>query len=377
MGYDASFLTKRAQTLEASGIRKFFDLIQQMPNAINLSIGMAHYDVPDEIKDVAIKAIRDGQNKYSTTQGIPVLREKLRKYLQERYNFVTDNDDVMVTSGVSGGLLLAYQNLLEPGDEILLPDPYFVMYVHLANQAGATPVYYNTYPDFRLKIDELESKRTEKTKVLLLNSPQNPTGTVYTEEEIKAVAEWAKKHNIFVISDEIYDRFVYDLPHVSIKKYLSEGTLVLGGMSKTWGMPGWRVGYALAPKWLYEKMMVLQQFSFVCAPPPFQLASAEGLDFNIEPWLDDYRKKRDFIYDALKDYYPGVKPEGAFYFFPELPEKLRKTFMEQVIKRELLVVPGTASSIRKELTHFRLSFAATDEDLEKGAEILIDIAKNA
>jgi len=377
MGYDASLLSKRAGTLEASGIRKFFDLTEKMPNAINLSIGMAHYDVPDDIKDVAIKAIRDGQNKYSTTQGIPVLREKLRKYLDRLYGYVTDNDEVMVTSGVSGGLLLAYMNLLEPGDEILIPDPYFVMYVHLANQAGATPVFYNTYPDFRLRIEELEKKRTERTKVILINSPQNPTGTVYTEDEIKAIAEWAKKHNIFVISDEIYDRFIYDLPHVSVKKYLPEGTLVLGGMSKTWGMPGWRVGYALAPKWLYEKMVVLQQFSYVCAPPPFQLASAEGLDFPIEPWLDDYRKKRDFIYDALKDYYPGIKPQGAFYFFPEVPEKLRATFMDEVLKHQLLVVPGTASSIRKEMTHFRLSFAATDEDLERGAEILVKIAKNA
>ncbi len=376
MGFDNSFLTERAHKIEVSGIRKFFDLIQSMPDAINLSIGMVHYDVPDELKEVAYNAIRTGKNKYSTTQGLPSVRAKVREYLKKRYDIGSDDDEVLITCGVAGGLLLATMNLVEHGDEVLVPDPYFKIYIHQTEICGGKAVLYNTYPDFRLRIDELEKKRTDKTKVLVINSPQNPTGTVYTEQELKDAAEWARKHNIFVISDEIYDQFVYDVKHYSIKKFYPEGTLVVGGMSKTWGMPGWRGGYALAPRWLFEKMMIMQQWTFVCMPTPFQSVLEAALDFDMQDRIAHYHKKRDYVYSTLKEYFECKKPDGAFYLFPKLPEKFKgdaDAFVSKAVEKGVLVVPGSAFSSQN--THFRVSYAASDEDLEKALKILIDIAK--
>ncbi len=348
-----------------------------MKNAINLSIGMAHYDIPDELKEVAYKAIKEGKNKYSVTQGLPEVRDKVKEYLSRKYEIVTEEDEVLLTQGVAGGLLLAALNLVEDDDEVLVPNPYFKIYIHQTDQCSGKAVLYNTFPDFRLRVDELEKVRTDKTKVLIINSPQNPTGSVYTAEELKAAAEWAREHNIFVISDEIYDQFVYDVSHVSIKKFYPEGTLVVGGMSKTWGMPGWRCGYALAPQWLWERMMITQQWTFVCTPTPFQYVMKEALDFDMSNEIAKYKKKRDFVYNSLKDYYDCIKPEGAFYLFPELPEKFKnesQKFMKKVLEKELLIVPG--SSFSPANTHIRISYAASDEDLDKGISILVDIAKN-
>lgn len=386
MPLDSSFLTDRAQRLEASGIRKFFDLTASMPDAVNLSIGQAHFDVPDAVKKVAVDAIDAGFNRYTVTQGIPELRERLQKHLRETYAIGDDNDDLFATCGVSGGLLLAYMCLLQPGDEIALPDPYFVMYVHLANQTGAKPVFYDIYPDFKVTAERVERALTDRTKVLLINSPSNPTGVVSDTDELKAIADLARRRNLIVITDEIYDVFMYDQKQVSIKQFYPEGTLYLGGASKTWGMPGWRVGWALGPNWLLEKMKVLQQFSYVCAPAPFQKAVTAALDVDMSAHIDAYRKKRDMVVAGLSEHYNLAKPGGTFYAFPEIPEALRapdpkwgtqfaaKTLGEDRPQQDrVIVVPGTACS--RKSTHYRISFAVPDDKLAHGIDILRQVAE--
>jgi aspartate/methionine/tyrosine aminotransferase len=270
--FGEEFLCERAKNLAPSGIRKFFDLAAKMKNACNLSLGQPDFDVPEAIKSAAIAAINDGHNRYTQTSGIAPLRDACREFVIRTQKVDLSNDEVLVTQGASGGLFHSFFCLLDRGDDVLVPDPYFVEYTGLASMTGARAVHYDTYPDFRLDVDKLEAARTPATKAIVINSPQNPTGTVYGETELRETAEWARKHGIFVISDEIYDIFVYDEPHISIKRFYPEGTSIVAGFSKTYGMPGWRMGYTVIPKWMVDKATVMQSYSFVCAPTPFQHA---------------------------------------------------------------------------------------------------------
>lgn len=366
-------IAERMSLIKASGIRKFFDLAQQMKDPINLSIGQAHFDPPQEVQDAAIASIREGKNRYSVTQGIEPLRVALREKLQERIP-VTDSDDLIITSGVSGGLMLGYLCTLNPGDELMIPDPYFVMYKHLAVVAGAKPVTYVTYPDFRITKERLEAAYSERTRAILLNSPSNPTGYVVTEEEVRTACDFARERGLLVISDEIYDFFMYDRPHVSPKSFY-EHTMVLGGFSKSLGIPGWRMGYAMGPNAILSQMRTLQQFSFVCAPTPAQWGVLEGLKHDYSEHLAEYRVKRDMVYEGLKDSFDIVKPEGSFYIFPGLRHGVQASaFVERCIERNVLVVPGSACSDRD--SHFRISYAVDDKTLKRGIDILNDVAKS-
>ncbi|HQO37051.1 MAG TPA: aminotransferase class I/II-fold pyridoxal phosphate-dependent enzyme, partial [bacterium] len=206
-------LAERTKRIDSSGIRKVFALAANMTDPVNLSIGQPHFDVPESIKEVAIQAIRDGRNSYTLTAGIPELRERLlERYRQRRI----EAEDVIITSGASGGILLCFLALLNEGDEIIIPDPYFVMYKHLANFIGAKPVYVDTYPDFQLDPVKIEAAITPRTKMILLNSPNNPTGVVYTEAVLRGVMEVAAKHGLIILTDEIYDCFLYDSKPISI-----------------------------------------------------------------------------------------------------------------------------------------------------------------
>jgi len=357
--------------IEASGIRKMFELVATMEDPVNLSIGQPDFDAPEPVKEAAIRAIRGGKNKYTVTQGIPELNEAIAAKLLERYRFRPEAS--LVTAGVSGGILLSFLALLNPGDEILIPDPYFVMYKHLANLCGATPKFYNLYPDFRLDPERLAALVTPRTRILFLNSPQNPTGTVLTMEELRAVAEVAKQHGLLVLSDEIYDAFVYEGKYRSICEF-TDRVVLLGGFSKTFGIPGWRLGYAAGPKEIIDAMRTLQQFTYVCAPAPLQYAALAAMKMDMNPWISGYRIKRDLIYEGLKAHYRIVKPQGSFYAFPQIPEGLEeKEFIQKALAKKLLIVPGSACSERA--THFRLSFAAPDKELERGVEILRSIAE--
>ncbi len=359
-------LSSRMKLIDSSGIRKIFDLASRIEDPVNLSIGEPHFDVPEEVREAAIEAIRSGKNRYTVTQGIEKLSEKVKAQAEELVG--RKFESALITSGVSGALVLAFLTLVEDGDEVLCPDPYFVMYKHLTRLFGGTPVFYDTYPDFRIRPEEVEKLITPKTKILIVSSPANPTGIVHTEAELAGLAEIAKKHNLFIISDEIYDCFTYDGPPISMARY-SADCLLLGGFSKSHSMTGWRLGYALGPAKIISEMTKLQQFTFVCAPSFSQEAGLKALEVDISHRRDEYRAKRDLIYQGLRDLgYRVEKPGGAFYAFPRVPWGTDEEFVAEAIKNKLLIIPGSVFSEKH--TNFRVSYAAEDETIERGLKIL-------
>jgi len=355
--------------LDSSGIRKVFDLAQDMTDPVNLSIGQPDFDVPGPVKAAAIGAIRDGFNRYTVTQGTAELRRALTDRVR-RQKGVPDGQ-MLVTSGVSGGLLLAFLVLIDPGDEVLIPDPYFVMYKHLANLTGGVPRFVDTYPDFRLRADRVEAAITPRTKLLVFSSPANPTGAVCSRSDLQEIAEVARAHDLLVISDEIYDSFCYDAPYTSIAS-LYEQTLLMGGLSKSHAMTGWRLGYAFGPGDVIAEMTKLQQFSFVCAPSFAQVAALAALEHPMDRQQAAYRRKRDLVYEGLKERFNVARPGGAFYIFPQVPWGTDEEFVEEAIRQNVLIIPGRVFS--EQHTHFRISYAADDDVLRRGIEILNRIA---
>lgn len=364
-------IAERMALLDSSGIRKVFDLAAKLENPVNLSIGQPDFDVPGPVKDAAVRAIREGRNRYTVTQGTAELREALRGFLREKKG--VEADGLLVTSGVSGALVLAFLTLVGPGDEVVCPDPYFVMYKSLIQLAQGTPVFADTYPDFVLTADRIRECLTDRTKMVLLNSPGNPTGAIIPPGEVEKIAALAAERDLLLLSDEIYDGFAYDGECPSVAA-LHPKTLLTGGFSKSHAMTGWRLGYLAGPAGLVDKMTMLQQYSFVCAPSFAQEAGLAALQYDTADWRDQYRKKRDRIYEGLRDAgYDVARPEGAFYIFPRCPWGTDGEFVAEAIKRNLLIIPGSVFSEKN--THFRISYAASDENIEKGIEILAGLVR--
>ncbi len=363
------WIADRTTLFDSSGIRKVFDLAAKMKNPVNLSIGQPDFDVPEAARAAAIDAIQHRRNGYALTQGMPVLREKLQAQVDREYGHA--DRKLFVSSGTSGGLMLAMLALINPGDEVIVFDPYFVMYEPLVKLVGGTPVLIDTYPDFRIDLDRVRAAITPRTKLILFNSPANPTGYVASEAEIRGLAELAQKHGVVLLSDEIYRLFCYDEPFVSPAQFNPE-TLVLDGFSKSYGMTGWRLGFAHGPAAIIDEMIKLQQYSFVCAPQPFQWAGAAAMDINMQSHVADYRRKRDRIVAALCGKYELAAPGGAFYAFPKVPRGTSSEFVARAIEHELLIIPGNIFSRRD--THFRISYAASDDTIERGLEVLLRLA---
>ncbi len=363
-----SIVAKRLQNMDSSGIRKVFDLAANLDHPIDLSIGQPHFDVFPEVKEAAIEAIEKGFNSYTVTQGIPELHEVVREYYRRRFDIEADH--TLITSGVSGGLLLSFMALVDPGDEVIVSDPFFVMYPSLVEIMGGVVKYVDTYPDFRFRAERLEEAVTSKTKALVINSPANPTGAVIPPEDLAMIAEFADNHDLFLIADEIYEQFSYDSPPDTILRYSRpEKTLVLNGLSKAAGMTGWRVGYAIGPEEVLQAMTMLQQYTFVCAPSFAQRAGMVAMRRDMSLELADYRRKRDLMCGGLRERgFEMEKPQGAFYVFPEAPGGNGTRFVEEAIRNNLLIIPGIVFSTRD--THFRISLAAEDEMLLKGLEVL-------
>ena len=369
-------LADRTKVIDASGIRKVFALAASLKDPINLSIGLPDFDVPDNIKDAAISAIKAGSNRYSQTAGDAELVTALTERVKHDYPTWLD-PQVMVTSGVSGALQLIFMALINPGDEVIMADPYFVIYKHVINMLGGKCVFIDTYPDFKLPAEKLEAAITDKTKLIIVNSPANPTGIVYTEDEVKAIAKVAADKDIVVMSDEIYDTFCYDGPCPSIANYY-DNTLLLKGFSKSYAMTGWRMGYVAAKPALrpiLEEMIKIQQYTFVCAPAPFQKAAIAALDTDMSDHVAAYREKRDMIYNGLKAHFQMVKTSGAFYTFIRKPDWAASgtEFVKKAIDNNVLIIPGNVFS--EQDTHFRISYATTDEKIQQGIEILTKLAK--
>ena len=367
-------LAHRTNLIDASGIRKVFALAASLGDPVDFSIGQPDFDVPAEVKVAAIRAIERGYNKYSQTIGDEALLNKITEQVKADYGW--EKPSVLITSGVSGALLLAFMALIDPGDEVIMPDPYFVMYKHVVNMIGGKCVFVDSYPDFKLPVEAIAEAVNERTKLIILNSPTNPTGAVYSDKEVKTIAGVAGQKDILVLSDEIYEKFCYDGSCPSIADYY-EKTLLLKGFSKSYAMTGWRMGYVAgtgAVKKVIEEMTKIQQYTFVCAPTPFQKAAITALDCDMSEYEAAYKKKRDMIYEGLRARFDLTKPGGAFYAFVRAPRwaKSATEFVEKAIANNVLVIPGCVFSEKD--THFRISYATTDEKITQGIEILAGLA---
>ncbi len=364
-----NWLADRTRQIELSGIRKVFELGKSLKDPVNLSIGQPHFDVPAPIKDAVKAALDAGHNGYTVTQGVPPLRDRLLADAQAR--FPGQDRDLLVTSGTSGGLLLALLATVNPGDEVLTADPYFVSYPHMVTLAGGKLVTIDTYPDFRIDPERLKAAISPRTKVILLSTPSNPTGSVVDAKAQRELAKIAREKGILLVSDEIYRAFHYD-GSASSPASFDPNVLVVEGFGKTYGMTGWRLGWAHGPRALIAEMAKLQQFTYVCAPSVLQYGGAAALDFDVSGIVEDYQRKRDRLVAGLTGHYEFATPGGAFYLFPKAPWGTATEFVTEAIRRSLLVIPGNTFSGRD--THFRISYAASDATLNRGIALLRDLA---
>ena len=366
------WIADRMHHIDASGIRRIFDLAAGLDQAVDLSIGQPHFSTPEPIRRALAHAVENGHNGYSPSPGIPPLREALQQRIDSQHGH--HDRRVMVTSGTSGGLVLALCCLVEPGDEVILFDPGFMMYQHLVTLAGGTAVTVDTYPSFSVDVDRVAAAITDRTKVIVYNSPGNPTGAMDDPATIDALARLAENNNIALISDEIYSRFCYDQPFHSPAS-TNPATLVIDGFSKSHSMTGWRLGFAHGPEEIIEQMIKLQQFTFVCAPHPVQWAGMAALDVDIAEHVDDYRRKRDRLVERLSGHFEIGGGAGAFYLFLAPSGGNGTEFVHRAIERGLLIVPGSVFSSSD--SHIRVSFAVDDPTLEAGADLLIELAQQS
>ena len=375
-------LSARSRSIDSSGIRKVFDLGTKMVDPINLSIGQPDFPVSDAMKEAAIAAIRENKNGYTVTQGIPQLLAAVRQRLAHDFGegWSTTNQDLsaVITSGTSGGILLALMSILDPGDEFISPDPYFVMYPQVGKLLSAHCVLCDTYPDFRMTAARVEPLLTERTKAVLLNSPSNPCGTVLTSKEIADLVQLCESRGVLLISDEIYDEFCFSDARENglcpSPGRVSNNCLVIRGFGKTHGCTGWRLGYAAGPAPLIQEMAKLQQSTFVCAPSPLQWGVVPSFQEDLSSVLKEYEGRRQMVLDAFSGVANVARPGGAFYAFVEVPKKLNLTaahFVEQAIAKRVLIIPGSVFSPRD--THSRLSFAASRAKLSEGLGILREL----
>jgi aspartate aminotransferase/aminotransferase len=365
-------LSERTRRVEYSGIRRFFELGGRLTDPCDLSIGMPDYDAPEAVKQAAVEAIRSGQNRYTPSAGLPALRSRLTADVRRESGA---ESEVLVTSGVSGGLTLALLACLDPGDEVIFLDPYFVSYLQLATMVGGRAVPVETYPDFRFRRERVEAAVTPRTKALIINSPGNPTGRVMSTEEVSAAADLCRRHNLLLISDEIYDRLCYDGANPSPLPLAPERTVALRGFGKSYGITGWRMGYAAGPGPFIGEMTKLHQYTYVCAPSMAQSAVVAALDTDTGGFRAAYARKRDLVCRLLSPCYEFERPSGGFYVFPKAPAKFGTgtALCEAAIAANVLVIPGCVFSGRD--THFRISYATSDDKLRLGCETLCRLAR--
>jgi aspartate/methionine/tyrosine aminotransferase len=363
-------LSERVKEIETSGIRRAWALAQACEDPVNLSIGQPDFLVPDAIKQAAIDAILADKNGYTQTAGDAGLLASIHTRLNEQFGWEfteASHHAAMVTSGTAGALTLACLTVLGPGDEIIIPDPYFVIYPTLARIAEAKAVLCDTYPDFRMTAERIEQCITARTKAVLLNSPANPTGVVLSAKEVADIATLCRDRGLLLITDEIYDEFVFPPTEHTSPALTSDDVLVIRGYGKTYGCTGWRMGYAAGPKPLIDAMLKLKQQTFVCAPSVLQHALVNAYDIDLIPLIERFAKRRDMVVDILGDVTELVVPEGAFYAFPKIPvghDMTGMEFISKAVEEDVLVIQGDVFSQHD--THFRISFAVAEDKLEHG-----------
>jgi len=366
-------ISKRIQKIDSSELRAAFAQAQKIQNSINFSIGFPAIDTPKTIKQAGIKAIEDGFTKYMPTDGLPALKEKILKKLKKQNKLkIKGINNITVTPGVTGAFAAIYISLFDPQDEVIIFDPYFLIYKELCKIVDAKPVIIDTYPTFQIDLKQVEKKITQKTKAIVINSPNNPTGVIYPKETLIKLAKIAQKNNLIVISDEIYEEFCYQKRHFSIGS-VYENTLTLNGFSKTYGMTGWRLGYVAGPEEIISAINEIQPYLFFSSSSVAQMAAIKALDMNVKKTIDLHKKLHDFALKNLSPKFEICGGDGAFYFLLKAPNGNGKKFVQAALKRKLIMLPGTLFSEKN--THFGISYATSAENLKKGIKILNELAE--
>ena len=357
-----------------SGIRKFFDLASTMKDVVSLGVGEPDYAAPDKVIDACIESLKRKETSYTSNWGILELRQEIAKLFKKRYDLDYDpNDEVMVTVGVSEAIGIIMTTFLNPGDEVLIPDPAYLAYPACVSIAHGKPVLVPTYAEneFKLTVEELEKKVTPKTKALLIGYPNNPTGTVMDRKSLEDIALFAKKHDLIVIADEIYCDLTYEGQHTCFASLpdMRERTLVMNGFSKSYAMTGMRVGYICAPREALEEIYKVHQYEILCASTTSQYGALEALrscDDDVKAMYDEYAARREMIYKGLIDMgLPVFKPKGAFYIFPDISctGMDDEEFCDRLLQEEKVgVVPGTCFGPQGK-NHVRISYAASRENI--------------
>lgn len=370
-------ISKTIAEIAPSGIRKFFDVVNEMPDAISLGVGEPDFDTPWHIRDEGIFSLEKGRTFYTSNAGLGELKSEIAGYLKRKCNIAYDSDkEVMVTVGGSEAIDLAMRAMLDPGDEVLIPQPSFVCYPPCAVLAGGVPaiIELKEENEFRLTADEVERAVTPKTKLLVLPFPNNPTGSVMRRRDLEEIADVVRKHDLYVLSDEIYAELTYgEEPHVSIASLpgMRERTVLINGFSKAYAMTGWRLGYACAPNVILEQMLKIHQYAIMCAPTTSQYAAVEALrngDGDVARMREEYDGRRRYVLHRFREMgLSCFEPYGAFYLFPCVSKfgLTSEAFAEKLLAEEkVAVVPGTAFGAGGE-GFVRVSYAYSLEDLKK------------
>jgi len=346
-------ISKRVRDIPPSGIRKFFDLLASMEGVISLGVGEPDFVTPWHIREAGIYSVEKGYTSYTSNYGLLELREGIARYLKARYGLdYNPGSELLITVGVSEGLDLAARAILDPGDEVITPDPGYVSYMPCTVLAGGVfvPVPTTIENDFQVKAQDIEKRINPRTKAILLGYPNNPTGAVVDRKELLKVAQVAERHNLIVISDEVYERLVYGVQHTCFASLpgMKERTILLNGFSKAYAMTGWRIGYAAAPEEIIEAMMKIHQYTMMCAPTMAQMAAIEAVksgDEQVEEMVADYDKRRRIMVKGLNDIgLTCFEPRGAFYAFPSIKSTRLSSdeFAERLlIEEKVAVVPGS------------------------------------
>jgi Aspartate/tyrosine/aromatic aminotransferase len=366
-----SKFAQRVLDIDISGIRKMFE--GAGPNSINLGLGQPDFDTPQHIKQAAIDAINEGFTGYTAGPGIPELRQALVSKFKNENNFDVSPNEVIVTSGASEALEIAIASLVGPGDEVLIANPGFVSYNSLVSLMGGRVVPLHLADDLTISPEDVVEKLSSKTKAMIVNSPANPTGAVQSKSDMKAFAQIADDHGITLISDEVYEHFIYEGEHVSPAQF-SDNVITINAVSKTFSMTGWRIGYVAARKEYTEQMIKVHQYVQACANSIAQkaaLAAIEGPMDSVFAMRDEFKARRDMLVEGLNSIGLNcASPKGAFYAFPEVPEgSTSGEIASKLVSNDVIVVPGTAFGDRGE-GHIRLSYASSMDNLKNALDIM-------
>ena len=380
------FVCSKIKGIKPSGIRKLFDIASEMPDALSLGVGEPDFDTPWHIRDEGIYALQKGRTFYTGNAGLPELREAICGYAKKRYGLDYDPlKEVIVTVGGSEAIDLAFRATLNPGDEVVYPEPCFVSYAPCVLLADGVPVTIPLSADtnFKLTAEKLEAALTPKTKALLMSYPNNPTGAIMEKEDLEPIAEVVKKHDLLVITDEIYCELTYKGSHASIASLpgMQERTILINGFSKTYAMTGWRLGYALAPAEIMQYMVKIHQFGIMSAPTVSQYAAIDAIknsDGDIEMMRESYDQRRRYLMAAFREMgLPCFEPFGAFYVFPDISEfgMTSEEFCTKFLKAEkVAVVPGSAFGDCGD-KYVRISYAYSLDELREAMKRLARFVK--